>query len=90
MSPELGRRIAFTLGALLVYRLGSYIPMPGIDSAVWAKIFNTGGGVLGLYNTLSGGNVSRLAIFALGILPYITGAFLFQLVMIGSARVRAL
>jgi preprotein translocase subunit SecY len=91
MSLELGRRIAFTLGALLVYRIGTHIPLPGIDIAVWMKIFGAkSGGVLDMFDLSAGGSVRRLAIFALGILPYITAAVLLQLAALGSSRLRAL
>ena len=59
MNPEFGRRVAITLGALLVFRIGTYIPLPGINSAVWDQIWPSyGGGVLGTANMLSGGTVS--------------------------------
>ena len=91
MSLELGRRIAFTLGALLVYRIGTYIPLPGIDIAVWSQIFGANrGGLIDLYNSASGGGAHRLAIFSLGIVPYITAAGLIQFAMIASSRLQAL
>lgn len=91
MRSELGRRIAFTLGALLVYRIGSYIPLPGIDPSVWARIFGANaGGVLGLFNMASGGAAGRLGVFALGITPFLTAAILLQLVMFVSSKLRAL
>ena len=80
MNPELARRIAFTIGALLVYRLGTYIPLPGIDPAKWRIVFEQyGGEMLGAVARLSGGGVSRLAVFSLGILPYVTAAILLQI-----------
>jgi len=91
MSSEVGRRIAFTLGALLVFRLGTFIPLPGIDTAVWNRAFGAGAGsILDLADMASGGGARRLAIFALGILPYITAAVLMQLASIGWSRLRAL
>jgi preprotein translocase subunit SecY len=91
MSRELARRIAITLGALLVYRIGTYIPLPGIDVSVWMQIFGAkAGGILGLFNMSSGGGVRRLAVFTLGIAPYVFAAVLLQLVAIGSSRLRAL
>ena len=77
MTPELGRRIAFTLGALLVYRLGTYIPLPGISPEVWQQIFKSqAGGLLGMFDTISGGAIHRLAIFALALVPYLSAAIL--------------
>jgi preprotein translocase subunit SecY len=80
MNLALGRRIAFTLCALLVFRLGSYIPIPGIDLAVWQQVFHRqSGSLLGMADMFSGGGVRRLSIFALNIGPYITAAILVQL-----------
>jgi preprotein translocase subunit SecY len=91
MSLELGRRVAFTLGALLVFRVGTYIPLPGIDISVWSQFFSAkAGGILGLFDVSAGGSVGRLAIFALGIVPYVTAAFLLQIVAIGSSKLNAL
>src|ERR1700742_590149 len=79
-SHELRSRIFFTLGALIVARLGSYIPMPGIDPAALAQqMQQSGGGVLDIFNTLSGGAVGRMAVFALGIMPYISASIIIQL-----------
>jgi len=79
-AKELRQRIMFTLGALIVARLGTYIPMPGIDPAGMAHFINTqGGGLLDIFNTLAGGAVSRMAIFALGIMPYISASIIMQL-----------
>ena len=79
MTPELGRRIAFTLGALLIYRLGTYIPLPGISPEVWEQIFKSqAGGILGTFNTMSGGGIHRMAIFALGLIPFLSAAILLQ------------
>jgi preprotein translocase subunit SecY len=79
-AEELKKRIWFTLGALLVYRLGTYIPLPGINPEAVAEIFRqTQGGVLGLFNMFSGGAVSRLAIFSLNIMPYISASIIVQL-----------
>ena len=78
-SQELRQRIFFTLGALIVARLGTYIPMPGIDPAVLAQqVQQSGGGLLDVFNTLTGGAVSRMAIFALSIMPYITSSIIIQ------------
>ena len=74
------RSIWFTLGALLVYRLGTYIPLPGINIGALAEMFNRQQqGMLGLFNMFSGGAVGRLAIFALAIMPYISASIIMQL-----------
>ncbi len=79
-AEELKRRIWFTLGALLVYRLGTYIPLPGIDPEALRQSFRqASGGVLGLFNMFSGGAVERMAIFALNIMPYISASIIVQL-----------
>jgi preprotein translocase subunit SecY len=79
-AKELRNRIFFTLGALIVARLGSYIPLPGIDPAALAQVMNqSGGGMLDIFNTLSGGAVGRMAVFALGIMPYISASIIIQL-----------
>ena len=79
-SEELKKRIWFTLGALIVYRLGTYIPLPGIDPAAFEASF-TGKqqGVLELFNMFAGGAVQRMAIFALNIMPYISASIIIQL-----------
>src|SRR3990170_2391017 len=79
-AEALKKRIWFTLGALLVYRLGTYIHMPGIDPSAFAQAFNNAqSGVIGLFNMFSGGAVERMAIFALGIMPYISASIIMQL-----------
>lgn len=79
-ASELKQRIWFTLAALLVYRLGTYIPMPGINPEALQQAFtNHAGGVVGLFNMLSGGAISRMAIFTLGIMPYISASIIVQL-----------
>ncbi len=79
-AQELKARIWFTLGALLVYRLGTYIPLPGIDPTAWEQIFRTqSGGILGMFNMFSGGGIHRMAIFALNIMPYISASIIIQL-----------
>src|SRR5215468_3954132 len=79
-AEELKKRIWFTVGALLVYRLGTYIPLPGIDPNAWEQIFNTqAGGILGMFNMFSGGGIHRMAIFALNIMPYISASIIIQL-----------
>ena len=79
-AEDLKKRIWFTLGALLVYRLGTYIPLPGINPEAYAQAFKSrAGGILGLFNMFSGGAVERMAIFALGIMPYISASIIVQL-----------
>jgi preprotein translocase subunit SecY len=70
----------FTLGALVVYRLGTYIVLPGIDPEAWEAIFQTNsGGILGMFNMFAGGGIHRMAIFALNIMPYISASIIIQL-----------
>src|SRR5215218_3661640 len=79
-AEELKKRIWFTLGALLVYRFGTYIPLPGIDPSAWDQIFKSqAGGILGMFNMFSGGGIHRMAIFALNIMPYISASIIIQL-----------
>ncbi|KQT60240.1 MULTISPECIES: preprotein translocase subunit SecY [unclassified Aureimonas] len=79
-AEDLKKRIWFTLGALLVYRLGTYIPMPGINPEALAQAFaQQSTGILGLFNMFAGGAVGRMAIFALGIMPYISASIIIQL-----------
>ena len=79
-AEDLKKRIWFTLGALLVYRVGTYIPLPGINPEAFAQAFQQqSGGVLGMFNMFAGGAVERMAIFALGIMPYISAAIIMQL-----------
>src|SRR3974390_383967 len=79
-AEELKKRIYFTIGALIVYRLGTYIPLPGIDPDAWAQIFKSqAGGFLGMFNMFAGGGINRMAIFALNIMPYISASIIIQL-----------
>jgi len=79
-AEALKKRIWFTLGALLVYRLGTYIPLPGINPEALAQAFNNAqNGLLGMFNMFAGGAVGRMAIFALGIMPYISSSIVIQL-----------
>ena len=79
-ADELKKRIWFTLGALIIYRIGTYIPLPGMNPDAVADLFKqTQSGVLGLFNMFSGGAVGRLAIFALAIMPYISASIIIQL-----------
>ncbi|MBB4954180.1 preprotein translocase subunit SecY [Agrobacterium vitis] len=79
-AEDLKKRIWFTLAALLVYRLGTHIPLPGLNPEAYAAAFKgQAGGILGLFNMFSGGAVQRMAIFALGIMPYISASIIVQL-----------
>src|SRR5260221_10901809 len=83
--PELRRRVIFTAVILALYRLGSWIPAPGIDSQAIQNFCNTGGrgqGVFGLLNPFSGSALSRFSIFALGIMPYVTASIILQLLTV--------
>lgn len=77
---DLKRRLFFLLGALVVYRIGAHIPVPGIDPNALADLFNSQkGGILGMFNMFSGGALSRFTVFALGIMPYISASIVMQL-----------
>jgi len=79
-AEELKKRLWFVLGALLVFRLGTYIPLPGIDPSVWDDIFSDkSGGILDMFNMFSGGALERMSIFALNIMPYISASIIMQL-----------
>src|SRR5208282_2741391 len=79
-ATELKKRLWFTLGALIVYRLGTYIPVPGIDPAVLGDVFNTNSrGLLGMFDMFSGGALSRMSMFALNVMPYISSSIIMQL-----------
>jgi preprotein translocase subunit SecY len=88
---ELKSRLLFVLGALIVYRLGAHIPVPGIDPDVLAKMFEQqSGGILGMLNMFSGGALSRFTVFALGIMPYISASIIMQLMTVVSPQMEAL
>ena len=79
-ASDLRQRILFTLGALIIYRLGTYIPVPGINPEILSDIFSRhAGGVLGMFDMFSGGSLGRMTIFALTIMPYITASIIMQL-----------
>src|SRR6266550_1130806 len=89
--PELRHRVLFTALILAIYRLGSWIPAPGVDSSAIKDYFNsTGGTVLGLLNLFSGGALSQFAIFALGIMPYVTASIILQLLTVVLAAAQSL
>jgi preprotein translocase subunit SecY len=90
-ADELKKRIWFTLGALIVYRLGTYIPVPGLNPAEYARAFNTSSqGIIGLFNMFSGGAVGRMAIFSLAVMPYISASIIIQLLTTVSPQLEAL
>src|SRR6266566_8722402 len=81
--PELRKRVLFTFMILALYRLGSWIPAPGVDSQTIKDYFNgRGGTILGLLNVFSGGALSQFALFALGIMPYVTASIILQLLTV--------
>src|SRR5208283_2493514 len=81
--PDLRKRVLFMLGILAVYRLGAWIPTPGVDTKMLERLFDQqGGSALGLMNLFGGGNLRRMTIFALGIMPYITASIIFQLLTV--------
>src|SRR6187401_3226051 len=90
-ADELKKRLWFTLGALLVYRLGTYIPIPGINPQAFADAFKAqSSGILGMFNMFAGGAVERMAIFALNIMPYISASIIMQLMSSMSPKLEAL
>ncbi len=88
---ELKARLWFLLGALIVYRLGAHIPVPGIDPTVLKQLFDTQkDGILGMFNMFSGGALSRFTVFALGIMPYISASIIMQLLTVVSPQLEQL
>ncbi len=88
---DLGKRLWFLLFAMIVYRIGAHIPVPGIDPNVLADLFNSQkGGILGMFNMFSGGALSRFTIFALGIMPYISASIIMQLAAIAVPQLEQL
>jgi preprotein translocase subunit SecY len=88
---DLKRRLLFLLGALIVFRIGSFIPVPGIDPEQLAELFRSQrGGILDMFNMFSGGALSRFTIFALGIMPYISASIIMQLMTVVSPTLEAL
>lgn len=88
---DLKRRLLFLVGALIVYRLGAHIPVPGIDPDRLAELFQSqAGGILGVFNLFSGGALSRFTIFALGIMPYISASIIMQLMTVAVPTLEAL
>src|SRR5580692_2329366 len=90
-ATELKQRIWFTLTALIVYRLGTYIPIPGVDASVMAEMMQRpGGGIFGMLDMFSGGAVRRVTVFALGIMPYISASIIIQLMTAAVPSLEAL
>jgi len=90
-APELKKRLWFTLGALIVYRLGTYIPIPGVDPQILQDVFSQqAGGILGIFDMFAGGALGRMTIFALNIMPYISAAIIMQLLTAVSPTLEAL
>src|SRR5690349_5759950 len=90
-ATELKNRIWFTLGALVIYRLGTYIPLPGIDPQILQSIFSkNAGGILGMVDMFSGGALGRMTIFALNIMPYISSSIIVQLMTAVSPQLEQL
>ena len=82
-KEELSSKILFTLGILFVCRIGSFIPIPGIDAIALADLAERNqGGIIGMFNMLSGGSLERMSVFALAIVPYITASIVIQLITI--------
>ena len=81
--PELKKRLLYTFGLLAVYRVGAFIPTPGIDSQALARYFeNVQGTILGFFNMFSGGALEQMAVFALGIMPYISASIILELLTV--------
>jgi len=90
-AEELKKRLWFTLGALIVYRFGTYVPIPGIDPAIWQEIFaQKSGGIASMFDMFSGGALSRMTIFALNIMPYISASIIMQLLTAMSPQMEKL
>jgi preprotein translocase subunit SecY len=90
-ATELKKRLWFTLGALIVYRIGTYIPVPGIDAGVMAELVRShGGGILGMFDMFTGGALGRMTVFALNIMPYISASIIIQLMTAASPTLEAL
>jgi preprotein translocase subunit SecY len=90
-ATELKKRLWFALGCLIVYRFGTYIPLPGIDPVVMAQFFEqNAGGIMGMFNMFAGGALERMSIFALGILPYISASIIMQLMTAVSPTIEQL
>ena len=90
-ATELKKRIWFTLGALIVYRIGTYIPIPGVDASVMTEMLQQhGGGILGMFDMFTGGALRRMTVFALNIMPYISASIIIQLMTAAVPSLEAL
>ncbi|MGR3717005.1 MAG: preprotein translocase subunit SecY [Thermohalobaculum sp.] len=90
-ATELRKRIWFTLAALIVYRFGTYIPVPGVDAVVMGELLNRhGGGILGMFDMFTGGALGRMTVFALNIMPYISASIIVQLMTSAIPSLEAL
>ena len=90
-ADDLKKRIIFTLLALIVYRIGSYVPIPGIDPVALEKVFERNvGGILGMFDMFAGGALGRMTIFALNIMPYISASIIMQLLTVISPQLEQL
>ena len=90
-ADDLKKRILFTLLALIVYRFGSYIPIPGIDPVALEKVFERNvGGILGMFDMFAGGALGRMTVFALNIMPYISASIIMQLLTVISPTLEQL
>jgi preprotein translocase subunit SecY len=90
-ATELKKRIWFTLGALIVYRIGTYIPVPGVDAAVMGEMLSQhGGGILGMFDMFTGGALGRMTVLALNIMPYISASIIVQLMSAAIPQLESL
>ncbi|MFV9927789.1 MAG: preprotein translocase subunit SecY, partial [Candidatus Midichloria sp.] len=90
-SDELTAKIFFIIFALFLYRLGTYIPLPGVNTLAMSQIASQqSGGILGMFNMFTGGALGRMSIFALNIMPYITASIIMQLMTVISSDISAL
>src|ERR1700744_4420651 len=90
-AEELKQRLWFTLGALIIYRVGTYVPLPGIDPHIWQEIFRQkSGGVMDMFNMFSGGALQRMTIFALNVMPYISASIIMELLTSMNPQLEAM
>jgi len=87
---DLQKRILFTLGALIIYRVGSFIPLPGVNASAVLHLFQGEGGMLGMFDMFSGGSLSRMSVLALNIFPYISASIVIQLLTATSKSLNEL
>ena len=83
---ELKQRLLFVIGALIVFRLGSFIPVPGVNPEAMARLISNSGGLIDMFNMFSGGALLQLSVFAIGIMPYITASIIVQLLTVVIPR----